>query len=177
MAEGEKLRNLEAAAALEALVSEGPDLFYRGEWASQLAADCAEKGGLITLEDLAAYRVQRREPVIFNYRGVKVAINPPPSPGGCLVAFALGVMDDWGSAGAEWGSEAHMMNLLRGMRAASVARHEFSMEDGLDREVMGSLLDDRDHPASGSVRSTCIPCSVAEPPTSAWRMRTAISPA
>lgn len=141
--QGERLRNLEAAVAFEALVSEGPDLFYRGEWASRLAADCAEKGGLITLEDLAAYRVQRREPVIFNYRGSRVAINPPPSPGGCLVAFALGVMGDWGSAGAEWGSETHMMNLLRGMRAASVARHEFSMEDGLDREVMGSLLDDK----------------------------------
>ncbi|MEE4218172.1 MAG: gamma-glutamyltransferase [Xanthomonadales bacterium] len=140
---GERLRNLDAATAFEALVSEGPDLFYRGEWASRLAADCREKGGLITLEDLAAYRVQRREPVVFNYRGARVAINPPPSPGGCLVAFALGVMHDWESTRAEWGSEEHMMNLLRGMRAASVARHTFSMEDGLDREVMGSLLDDK----------------------------------
>lgn len=139
--QGEMLRNPEAADTIEALAAEGPDLFYRGELAQRLAADCAAKGGLLTREDLAAYRVERREPVVFEYRGVKVAINPPPSPGGCLVAFALGVMNDWDSDGAVWGGRDHMMNLLRGMRAASVSRHTFSMEGGLDLETMGRLLD------------------------------------
>lgn len=138
---GEDLRNPAAATALEALVAEGPDLFYRGEWAQRLAADCRERGGHIDLEDLAAYRVERREPVVFRYRGARVAINPPPSPGGCLVAFALGVMSDWRRDGADWGSPAHMMNLLRGMRAASVARHVFEMEGGLDGATMARLLD------------------------------------
>jgi gamma-glutamyltranspeptidase/glutathione hydrolase len=142
IAQGELLCNPDAAAAIEALAVEGPDLFYRGEWAQKLAADCAEKGGLLTRDDLESYCVQRREPVVFSYRGTRIAINPPPSPGGCLVAFALGVMDDWNSDGTQWGEKAHMMNLLRGMRAASVARHTFSMEGGLDREVMGRLLDD-----------------------------------
>ena len=142
IAEGEMLCNPEAANALEALAREGPDLFYCGEWAQKLAEDCAENGGLLTEDDLASYRVERREPVVFRYRGTRVAINPPPSPGGCLVAFALGVMSDWDSSGARWGGETHMMNLLRGMRAASVARHVFSMEAGLDREVMGRLLDE-----------------------------------
>jgi gamma-glutamyltranspeptidase/glutathione hydrolase len=137
----EQHRNLAAADAFEALAAEGSDLFYRGDWAAKLAADCSEKGGLITLADLGAYRVERREPVVFRYRGARVAINPPPSPGGCLVAFALGVMSDWDPSGTEWGEESHMMNLLRGMRAASVARHEFGMEAGLDLEVMGRLLD------------------------------------
>ena len=139
--EGERLRNPAAADALEALVAEGPDLFYRGEWARRLAAHCGERGGQLTRGDLEAYEVARREPVVFRYRGARVAINPPPSPGGCLVAFALGVMSDWRRDGADWGSPAHMMNLLRGMRAASVARHVFSMEGGLDRETMGRLLD------------------------------------
>jgi len=138
---GERLRNPAAADALEALAAEGPDLFYRGEWARRLAEDCAGQGGHITLDDLAAYRVERREPVVFRYRGARVAINPPPAPGGCLVAFALGVMSDWMRDGEAWGSPAHMMNLLRGMRAASVARHVFAMEGGLDRETMGRLLD------------------------------------
>jgi gamma-glutamyltranspeptidase/glutathione hydrolase len=138
---GEQLRNPAAAKALEALIAEGPDLFYRGEWARQLADDCREHGGHITRADLEAYRVERREPVVFRYRGARVAINPPPAPGGCLVAFALGVMSDWQRDGAPWGGPSHMMNLLRGMRAASVARHVFSMEGGLDRETMGRLLD------------------------------------
>jgi gamma-glutamyltranspeptidase/glutathione hydrolase len=138
--EGELLCNPEAADALQALAAEGPDLFYRGEWAEQLARDNLEQGGQITREDLSGYRVERREPVVFRYRGARCAINPPPSPGGCLVAFALGVMSDWDSSGDCWGSRGHALNLLRGMRAASVARHRYEMEAGLDRAKMELLL-------------------------------------
>jgi gamma-glutamyltranspeptidase / glutathione hydrolase len=138
---GESLRNPAAAAALEALVAEGPELFYRGEWAERLARDCRERGGQISREDLSRYRVEHREPVVFRYRGARCAINPPPSPGGCLVAFALGVMGDWRSSGDAWGSPGHALNLLRGMRAASVARHRYHMEGGLDRAQMERLLD------------------------------------
>jgi len=138
--EGERLRNPDAADSLEALISEGPGLFYRGELAARLADDCREKGGHVTREDLAAYRVELREPVVFRHRGARVAINPPPSPGGCLIAFALGVMGDWASENDAWGSNSHVLNLLRGMRAASVARHEYSMEAGLQLEKMKVLL-------------------------------------
>jgi gamma-glutamyltranspeptidase/glutathione hydrolase len=140
--EGEMLRNAAAADALEALAGEGPDLFYRGDWAARLAADCADQGGQLTREDLQAYRVERREPVVFRHRGTRCAINPPPSPGGCLVAFALAVMSDWDSGRERWGSAGHAMNLLRGMRAASVARHEYSMEGGLDEDTRRVLLSD-----------------------------------
>jgi gamma-glutamyltranspeptidase/glutathione hydrolase len=138
---GELLRNPDAASALEALLAEGSDLFYRGEWAERLARDCRERGGQVTREDLAAYRVEQREPVVFRYRGARCAINPPPSPGGCLVAFALGVMTDWQPANDAWGSRGHVLNLLRGMRAASLARHRYHVESGLDREQMERLLD------------------------------------
>jgi len=137
---GELLRNPGAAEAMEALIAEGQQLFYRGEWADQLARDCLEKGGQVTREDLASYRVERREPVVFRYRGTRCAINPPPSPGGCLVAFALGVLSDWDAARDPWGSPGHALNLLRGMRAASVARHSYHLESGLEREKMDQLL-------------------------------------
>ena len=138
--EGELLRNPDAANSLEALISEGPELFYRGEWAARLVDDSRNRGGHITLEDLANYRVELRKPVVFRHRGVRCAINPPPSPGGSLVAFALGVMGDWQSENDTWGSTSHVLNLLRGMRAASVARHEYSMEAGLEHEKMEALL-------------------------------------
>ena len=56
------------------------------------------------------------------------------------MAFALGVMGDWQSENDNWGSTSHVLNLLRGMRAASVARHEYSMEAGLEFEKMEALL-------------------------------------
>jgi gamma-glutamyltranspeptidase/glutathione hydrolase len=138
--EGEMLCNPDAADSLEALIDEGPELFYQGEWAARLASDCRARGGHITREDLAEYRVERREPVVFRHRGARCAINPPPSPGGSLIAFALGVMSDWDPANDPWGSEGHVLNLLRGMRAASVARHEYAMEAGLELEKMKALL-------------------------------------
>jgi gamma-glutamyltranspeptidase/glutathione hydrolase len=138
--EGELLRNADAADAFEALASAGPDLMYRGAWAEQLIRDSNESGGHLSLEDLSSYRVERRKPVVFRYRGTRCAINPPPSPGGCLVAFALGLMSDWASEGSGWGSEEHVLNLLRGMRGASLARHKFSTESGLDRQTMKEML-------------------------------------
>ena len=44
---------------------------------ASMAADCADKGGLLTLEDLAGYRVERREPVVFRYRGTRVTAVAP----------------------------------------------------------------------------------------------------
>jgi gamma-glutamyltranspeptidase/glutathione hydrolase len=49
-------------------------------------------------------------------------------------------MGDWASENDAWGSNSHVLNLLRGMRAASVARHEYSMEAGLQLEKMNLLL-------------------------------------
>ncbi len=49
-------------------------------------------------------------------------------------------MDDWPSENDSWGSNTHVLNLLRGMRAASVARHEYKMEAGLELEKMRALL-------------------------------------
>jgi gamma-glutamyltranspeptidase/glutathione hydrolase len=49
-------------------------------------------------------------------------------------------MADWESGQDQWGSRGHVLNLLRGMRAASVVRHEYSMEAGLDRARMAELL-------------------------------------
>jgi gamma-glutamyltranspeptidase/glutathione hydrolase len=146
VAENELLRNPDFADALLALAAEGPDLFYRGEWARQLAGDSREMGGQITYADLEAYRVMRRDPVRFRYRGAECAINAPPSPGGCLVAFALGLLSDWLESASMresgWGNPEHLLALLRAMRASSLARKEFELELGLDRKKVEALLDE-----------------------------------
>ncbi len=54
---GDRIRYPEMADTLEALGKEGPELFYRGALAKQLAAQCQD-GGSLTLDDLAAYRVE-----------------------------------------------------------------------------------------------------------------------
>ena len=79
----------------------GEDLFYRGELAHDLAAACAA-GGHLTLEDLRRYRVIRRGPLSWRYRGHRLASNPPPSTGGVLIAFAMKLLEDSIDGGTQW---------------------------------------------------------------------------
>ena len=79
--------------ALEVLASEGPAPFITGRYAERTASFLEERGGLITREDLAAYRVVIREPIAARYRGHDILTNPKPSSGGSLIAHTLELLD------------------------------------------------------------------------------------
>jgi gamma-glutamyltranspeptidase/glutathione hydrolase len=86
---GDTFRSDELAAAIELLGAEGAEPFYRGHVAEAVCDFLAERGGMLTREDLAAYRAVEREPVRARYRGRDVLTNPPPNAGGILLALAL----------------------------------------------------------------------------------------
>ncbi|MFQ5783527.1 MAG: gamma-glutamyltransferase [Alphaproteobacteria bacterium] len=138
---GEILKMPELAAAFEALADEGEDLFYRGDIARRIVADCGERGGHLTAEDLARYAVVRREPLSRAYRGACLATNPPPSSGGVLIAFALDLIERADVAGLGFGSAAHMALLARVMRETNRARLENRLHDLPEDEVAGRMLD------------------------------------
>jgi gamma-glutamyltranspeptidase/glutathione hydrolase len=48
------------------------DRFYKGDIAQEFVRGCQEQGGLITMEDLATWRVYIEEPVMTNYKGIEV---------------------------------------------------------------------------------------------------------
>jgi len=48
------------------------DRFYRGDIAAELVRSTQEQGGLITMQDLANWRVRIEEPVSVNYKGIDV---------------------------------------------------------------------------------------------------------
>jgi len=134
--EGELFRNPAMADALENLGQSGESLFYRGEWARQLAADSRARGGNLGLDDLSHYRVERREPLRFTFRDAQCLINPPPSPGGCLIAFALTLLQDFLPATVGWGEPQHIHALVRALQAASAARAESGGEAGAIRRLL-----------------------------------------
>lgn len=51
----------------------------------------AENGGLITKEDLAAYKAVERTPISGEYRGYQVYSMPPPSSGGIHIVQILNI--------------------------------------------------------------------------------------
>jgi gamma-glutamyltranspeptidase/glutathione hydrolase len=90
---GDVLRDPPLADSLERLGAEGAAPFYAGDIGAAISARVCELGGVLTPEDLAAYRAEPREPVRVSYRGRDVLTNPPPSAGGTLLGYALALLD------------------------------------------------------------------------------------
>jgi gamma-glutamyltranspeptidase/glutathione hydrolase len=95
---GEILRQPELAATLQRIARHGSADFYKGETARKLASEMERMGGLITLEDLARYKVKVREPLRASYRAGdaqwEVISSPPPSSGGVAMIEALNMLND-----------------------------------------------------------------------------------
>ncbi len=91
--EGESIVNHDLGEALRRLAEEGPAPFYTGDIAGAVCEWLAERGGSIIPGDLAAYGALAREPVRMGYRDREVLTNPPPSAGGTLLAYSLGLLD------------------------------------------------------------------------------------
>lgn len=81
---GQRLRNPDYARTLRRLADAGPDDFYRGELAAQMADDLASHGSFITADDLAGYEVRDLDPLAVDYRGCRVTSNPPGGGGICM---------------------------------------------------------------------------------------------
>ena len=60
---GRSARAADLAKSLQAIATDGPDVFYTGWIADRIAEDMAANGGLITKADLAAYQAKERAPI------------------------------------------------------------------------------------------------------------------
>ena len=80
------------ANTLQRISDNGRDEFYKGETARKLALFIQKSGGIMTLEDLEKYEAKWRDPITFQYDGLKVISMSPPSSGGiCLAQIMNGI--------------------------------------------------------------------------------------
>ncbi|MBW3666648.1 MAG: gamma-glutamyltransferase family protein [Actinobacteria bacterium] len=86
---GETVHFAGLADTLRLIGEEGAEVFYRGELGQAVVSDLVGRGGQLTMEDLASYRVELRNPIGVEVGGFAVATNPPPAVGGVTVALAL----------------------------------------------------------------------------------------
>jgi gamma-glutamyltranspeptidase/glutathione hydrolase len=145
LATGDRLRQPELAATLDALAREGPALFYDGELGHRLVADCREMGGQITDADLTEYGVVKRTPLERRYRDTRILTNPPPSSGGILIAFALALLEQVDLAHGGYGSAGHLGSLARVMNLTNKARIESRLHEAMaeveEAEAAARLFD------------------------------------
>lgn len=118
---GDRVVLQDLAGTLEALAVEGPDAVYRGDVGAAIVAHVQEHGGAITRRDLEAYRVIRRRPVEISYRSHMFESNPPPSSGGVLVSYGLGLLDRLGPPEAR-GSALELTRIIGALDAQTRAR-------------------------------------------------------
>lgn len=90
---GDLLKQRDLARTFRRMEKQGSEEFYTGETARLIASDMAENGGLITLEDLAAYEPKERRPIEGSYRGYNVLSAPPPSSGGAGIVQMLNMLE------------------------------------------------------------------------------------
>jgi gamma-glutamyltranspeptidase / glutathione hydrolase len=89
---GSLLKNPGYAQTLRLLADGGADVFYSGGLAEDIVKavrSAPVNPGLLSLDDLRAYRVKERDPVCTLYRGRDVCGMGPPSSGGLTVAQIL----------------------------------------------------------------------------------------
>jgi gamma-glutamyltranspeptidase/glutathione hydrolase len=118
---GDRLVMPDLAETLERLAEFGAADFYHGELARVVSGYVRQRGGEITLRDLAAYRVIRRRPVQVPFLGHEFASNPPPSTGGVLIGLGVRLIDGLGLGGPPGSAEA-MAQLVEIMREQEIAR-------------------------------------------------------
>ena len=122
---GEILRQPELAWTLKRLAKYGPDEFYKGKVAERIAADMQANGGLITMEDLANFKVAEREVVSTNYRGYEVISMPPTSSGGVHVMQMLNILEHFpiGEMGAGSADATHLLAEVMKLAYADRSKH------------------------------------------------------
>jgi gamma-glutamyltranspeptidase/glutathione hydrolase len=137
---GETLRQPDLAATLARVRDSGARDFYEGETARRLAADMAGNGGLITLEDLRAYKVLERTPLEGNYKGFGIITSPPPSSGGIGILQMLGVLEgtDYAKTGA--GSARALHFEAEAMRRYFADRAEYLGDPDFVKVPIAALL-------------------------------------
>lgn len=149
LAAGDTFRQPEVGDALERLAGEGSAPFYRGDIAAAVADWLQARGGLIDEADLAAYAVVAREPLRSEYRGRTVLTNPPPSPGGLLLAAALACLDEGTSPPSltaiadamQTAQEARTEEFLHGLEEPGFARRFLGTASRLGSTTHVSALD------------------------------------
>ena len=143
---GDLLRQPALAQALRRLRDEGPEGFYEGDVAADIAASVQAADGVITLEDLERYRVRWLEPLQTEFRGYKLYTMPPPSSGGIVIKTAFELFDRVGIDQHKplSADEIHLMAevLNRAFRARALLGDPEYHDNPLDKILSPQYIDE-----------------------------------
>ncbi|MET3585668.1 gamma-glutamyltranspeptidase/glutathione hydrolase [Pseudorhizobium tarimense] len=95
---GNVLKNEDYAQTLRTIAAGGANAFYEGAIAEAIVKTVREaegNPGVLSLADLANYRIKEREAVCLTYRALDVCGMGPPSSGAAAVGQILGILENF----------------------------------------------------------------------------------
>ena len=138
-APGSRWRQPDLARTLTAIRDHGRDGFYKGWVADSIVAEMRRGGGIISHDDLAAYRAEWREPVKLSYRGHTVYSMPPASSGGVTMGQILNIVEGYDSL-PPFGTAALLHREAEAMRRAFTDRNTFLGDPAFVQMPLDRLL-------------------------------------
>lgn len=97
------------------------DRFYKGDIAKEFVRGCQEQGGLITLDDLAKWKVIQEEPVKVNYKGIDVYKLSQWTQGPSMLQ-ALNILENFDLKGMGFNSSRYIHTVYQAMNLAFADR-------------------------------------------------------
>lgn len=91
---GDKITNRPLANTLRTIAKQGKNGFYQGSIAKSIVESVGKHSGIITLEDLENYKVNKFKPIKGTYRGYEIISSPPPSSGGTHIIQILNILEN-----------------------------------------------------------------------------------
>ncbi|MEW2922155.1 gamma-glutamyltransferase [Muricauda sp. ANG21] len=140
--EGDTIKYPELASTLQKILDNGRDGFYKGEVAQKLAAFIQESGGFITEEDLAKYEAKWRDPIVFDYKDIKIISMSPPSSGGVTINQIFKMMEPYHLSDFGHNSAKTIQLFTEASRRAYADRNYFLGDPDFVDIPLDRLLDD-----------------------------------
>lgn len=120
MVEAEK-QALKAKKSRKEAIYAAYDRFYKGDIAREFVRGCQEQGGLITMEDLAKWKVYQEEPLMTTYKGIEVYKLDTWVQGPAMLQ-ALNMLENFDLKGMGYNSSRYIHTLYQVMNMAFADR-------------------------------------------------------
>jgi len=140
---GTIIKNPEFATVLKRIAKEGPDAFYTGEFAHDIATAVQShptNPGTLSEQDLRDYRARALEPVCGKYRSYKLCGMPPPSSGGIAILQILGELERFDMKSVRPGSTEAVHLISEAERLAYADRDRYAGDERFTRIPVAGLL-------------------------------------
>ena len=138
---GSVVKNLALAKTLERIAVEGSAGFYQGPNAEALIQRVQETGGIMTLEDLKAYKPVWRTPIYFNYKDLRLITMGPPSSGGICLGQIMKMIAPYDIGQYKQNSEEALQIMVEAERRSYADRSKYLGDPDFISIPSDSLLD------------------------------------